>query len=440
MHKMKKYFLRFLVVFLFGNQFILQAQNPLSLSDAIALSLENNYQVKISKENLKAATANNTWGQAGLYPTLSFNLMNNNSLTKQDNPTSFINGEYSNKSYRGNLDLNWVVFGGFKVIISKQKFELLEVQTLGNSSLVIENTIQAVIMAYHNALLEKEKQLLIQKVLDLSKDRYTYTAHKKELGATSTFEVLQAKSTMLQDSASKVSQEISYRNSKRNLNLLMGRDVELEFELKDELKPDVQLYDFNTLKEKMLLSNHTLKNQYINLELMKKEAQLVNSYLYPKITLSTGLNKSGNKFQLEDFPSRSGNSDDYYVNFALNYSLFNGGKAKIAIENAKIQEKIALLSKEEMELKMFSQLTSIFDLFKTRQLLYSISRENVVSSQMNLDLAQDKFKNGSINSFEFRDVQLNYFNILQANLNSIYNLIETNTELIRISGGILEIN
>ena len=44
---------------------ILFAQEKLTLSEAIAVGLENNYSLRISKKNVEISDENNSWGAAG---------------------------------------------------------------------------------------------------------------------------------------------------------------------------------------------------------------------------------------------------------------------------------------------------------------------------------------------------------------------------------------
>ena len=413
------------------------AQEPLSLSDAINRGLKNNFQIQISKANTEIAANNNRWGQAGLLPSITYNLTQNNSLTDQQNPTSFFNGKFTNNSFQNNVDVGWTIFNGFKVWMTKDKLEKLQQQSLGNGVVIVENTVQAIILAYNSCLLEKEKMSVLKKVLSLSKDRYNYVLQKKELGSAVTFDVLQVKTALLTDSSNFVSQEFNYKNAVRTLNLLMGDDAEIQFSLTAQLETTNAIYDVNALKTKMLANNSTLKNQYINQEILKRETDLQEANLYPKINLNTGATNSKTRVNREE-QTRTGSTTNYYANFSLSFNLFNGGKTKTNIQNAKIQEKIAQLNTKEMELKMISQLTGLIEKYNTRAVLLNIAKENMNSAELNLQLAKEKFQNGTITSFEYRDVQLNYLNIALSNLTSVYNLIDTNTELMRVTGGIIQ--
>ena len=50
------------------------AQDALSLSDAIQMGLQRNYDIQIQQKSVQIASNNNSWGEAGRYPTISLNL------------------------------------------------------------------------------------------------------------------------------------------------------------------------------------------------------------------------------------------------------------------------------------------------------------------------------------------------------------------------------
>ncbi len=62
------------------------------------------------------------------------------------------------------------------------------------------------------------------------------------------------------------------------------------------------------------------------------------------------------------------------------------------------------------------------------------------SAELNMQIATEKYRSGTINSFNFRDVQLIYLNIAHRKLNAIYDIIDTHTELLRLTGGIVTEN
>jgi outer membrane protein TolC len=69
--------------------------------------------------------------------------------------------------------------------------------------------------------------------------------------------------------------------------------------------------------------------------------------------------------------------------------------------------------------------------------LLSVAQASRESTGLNLQISEEKFRSGAINSFNFRDVQLRYINSSIRTLEAIYDLIDTETELLRLTGGII---
>ena len=89
-----------------------QVEN-LTLTDAIAKTLEYNYGIRISKSDVEIASINNDWGVAGRYPTIGFDASSNNAYNFNDT-------NWTNRLYAG-VGLDWTIFDGFRVNFTKDK-------------------------------------------------------------------------------------------------------------------------------------------------------------------------------------------------------------------------------------------------------------------------------------------------------------------------------
>ncbi len=132
-------------------------------------------------------------------------------------------------------------------------------------------------------------------------------------------------------------------------------------------------------------------------------------------------------------------SYDYYVNFSVSLNLFNGGNTRRAIANAKIQYKIAQLQTEEMAFSLGNVLQTTFELYSVRKQLYKVAEERLKSAALSMEISMAKFKAGAINSFNYRDVQLLYQNAAFGRLQAIFDLIDTHSELMRLTGGVIAV-
>ena len=291
-----------------------QGQEQLSLETAILKGLKNNFQVRIFEEYYKSAQLGNAWGTVGRYPSISLGVT---SVNRFDDAPLVQNPDERNELYTNRLspyvNVNWLLFNGFSVKINKEKLDLLENYSAGNSALVVENTVQAIILGYYNALLQQERLKVLAEVKKLSGDRYAYETVRREIGSAVTFEVLQAKNSYLSDSTNYLLQELNVKNAFLRLNLLLGEPPEVSFILSDSFQVETQTYDLEDLKEKMMSSNKTLQNQYVNQEILKKGTGIAKSAMYPSLSLNAGSDYNKGWYNLPRNDDYDSYSYDYYA-------------------------------------------------------------------------------------------------------------------------------
>ena len=413
-------------------------QQQLSLSDAIRIGLENNYQIRIFEGNLDVAQNNNAWGTAGLFPTVTLGAVNVNRFDNQPSFTAPGNRDkYITNNISPYIDLRLNLFSGFRVHIAKSQLALVEELSEGNVALIMETTIQGIILAYYNTLLQEETQKVLAEVKKLSRDRFEYVNFRKSLGSAVTYDVLQAKNAYYSDSTIYLQQELNVKNAFLNLRLLLGEETDVEYVLTDEFAVNMKDFRLDSLAVKMNENNKTLMNQYVNLEILQKEIQMQTSYMYPSLNLNAGFDHFNTRVKYDNTDPSYSNGLDFYGNLSLSFNLSNGGNVRRAIRNSKIEQDIGEIRTDELKVTLGNQLKNFYDLYNIRKQLLSVAEVNIESANLNLQISTEKFKAGSINSFNFRDVQVLYLNAAISRLRAIYNLIDTHAELLRISGGII---
>ncbi len=435
------------VLFVFTVQGTLLAQDQLSLSDAIRLGLSNNFDIRIEQVNQEIARNNNSWGQAGRFPSINLTVGQNNGITDIDNPASFLQGQIKANDLNPVVGGRWTIFDGFSVKINKKRLDLLEIQSDGNADIIIENAVQAIVVAYYTVILEMERTEVLEKVLTLSRDRYNYVLIKKDLGAAVTFDILQDKNSYLTDSSNYVLQELILNNSMRSLNLLLAEDLSKRFELTGSLDSQSNNYSYQDLYTKMTENNSNLRNQFINQELLRNTYEQSRAARSPALDLNFGYSYSKNWQDLSkaNFGSETGPPDviksrttNYFANFTLAFTLFDGGRITRQIKNARIQETMGALQTEELKFLLNNDLLMALDRYNVRKKLLQISAQSLDNASLNLELSEERYKNGTINSFNYRDIQISYLQSALRNLQSKFDLIQTDTALLRLTGGILE--
>ncbi len=409
------------------------AQQKMSLNEAILQGLMNNFEIQIEQKSYEISQVQNSWGNAGMWPSINLRLGMNNSLNDRFNETN------QTSAFTGAVQADWLLFDGFAVRIRKHRLEDLERISGGNAAVVVENTIQAIILGYNKALLEKERLNVLESVMNLSKDRYDYIQHKFDLGAGSTFEVSQAKGDWLTDKTNFLTQEMNLKSSKRQLSYLLALPPETAIELTSELQPSLMDYQLAALKDKMEAENRTLQNQYLNLAVLDKAIALEQSGRYPSLSLGTGISSNYYPEGLNTNDNIAALSGSYslYANLSLSYNIFNGNQVNRNIKIARIQEEIGTVQLADMKSRLVNQLYDFYYLYNVRKELYDLQVENLETAKLNMDISTEKYRNGAITSFDFRNTQRTFLETSLRQIQSIYDLIDTNTNIVRITGGII---
>ena len=436
------------------------AQQPLSLSDAIQIGLERNYDIRIEQKNVITSQNNNSWGEAGILPTIRLDVASQNNIRNQQSDNQFFGGQLfpgfeldDQRTYglTPSLNINWTIFQGNKAIISKRRLEQLEAESMQNADVVIANTLQAIILAYYNAVLEKDRLDAYQTQLSLSRDRFRYTDTKYQLGSAVTSDVLLEENNYLTDSTNFINQGLIYRNAVRSLNvLLVSEDLNQNYEFTDDLEFEEQQYQFDELSKAMLSENVDIKKIYISQSILEAQVRQNKADLYPTLSFNGGYNWNRNVSDLTNASYNGPNPDyqnppeplvsnsgTYFANFTLSFNLFNGGRVNRAIRNAVVAEDIGNLRIEKLQTTLDRDLYQAYERYQVRRQLYGISDRSAEAARINYSISEEKFKGGTINSFDFRVVQNNYLTASVQKLQALYNLMDSKVELMRLTGGLI---
>lgn len=425
------------------------AQEILSLADAIALALEQNYQISIAEKNADIAARNNDWAIAGKLPSLDALLGINNGFTNVNNPASFL-PELTSVSTAAipSVEASMILFDGHRVQLTKQQLETLERIGEGNVNLAVEGVMQSVINAYYAVLIQQEQLRVLEEVLALSRDRIQYQETRREFGQGGSFDLLQSKDAYLNDSTAYLIQLNNLETARRNLNQTMGiSDPDRSFVLTDNLNFSPADYELSGLEERMLANNLTLRNLTVNRELSVINTRLQESTRSATISARAGLAynwslssgsgtlRTGESLSLNALTANTLNG---FVNFGASINLFDGGVRKKRIENAQVEELIAADNFEEAKLAFHIRLRNTFAAYKNQKELLALSGRLLENASNNLRIAEERLKGGLINSFDYRSIQLGYLSATQSRLNALYNLKNTETALLGLIGALVK--
>jgi len=429
----------FLILFI--NFSISFAQEKLTKEKAVSLALENNYGIKIADNNLKIAENNKSILNSGYLPTLTGNAgatynKDNTEAVFANEEVRILEGAKSNR-FNASLSLNYTLFDGLGRLYNykqlKEQYNLTELQARET----IEKTLLQLFTVYHNVALLTENVALLTQSLKISKDRLTRANYQFDFGQNTKLFVLNAEVDVNNDSISLLNTKQLLLNAKRDLYVVLGKKENPNFYV------DTQVNFLITLNKQQLFEQ--VKTNNVNLLQIQRGIEISNFQLkanksgyLPTIGLTTtyGWSKSNNNsasFLLES--TNTGIS----TGFNFKWDIFNGGRTRTQVQNAKINYDIQQLSKKQKELEITRDFNNAWEDYRTKLFVFQTQEKNVQTNTNNFERTKESYKLGQITSIEFRQAQINLINA-QLNLNKAkYEAKNAELKLLQLTGELLNI-
>ncbi len=399
------------LIFFFFCITTMNAQEVLTIGDAMKIALENNFEIKIAKNNSTISETNVTVGNAGMLPQATASITDNNSVTnssqtRQDGTSTSLNNAKNNSLNYG-VSLGWTVFDGMKMFARLD--QLKELQKLGDAQLkqTILIKIAQVNSAYYDLVLQQQQLSALDTTIVISQQRLKLAQNRFTIGKASKLEVLNAQVDLNSDQVALLRQKESYANGKILLNQYLARDPKTDFKVTDLVTVDnsLVLADLMALAQKQ---NPGLEAQIINKRIAELQLKQIKADRYPVVNLTSGYNFADSQSSLGFTSAASSHGLNYGFNATLNvFDGFNQHRnekvAKLEIENSQI-------AIEQQNMILNTQLSTAFQTYLTNLELINLEEDNEAIARQNLQITLDKFKIGTITTLDFRTAQLNYVN------------------------------
>jgi len=151
------------------------AQKLLSLEEVIQITLEENYGIKVARNEISIAENNFHPGKAGLLPTLD---VSGNYQYGRNNTTQQFVGQEPNEirgavstSYGSSVDLGYTLFDGLGNVYNFKKLKSTLAMVDAQTRADIELIIMDVITAYYSLARTQENYRIASEALEISNER-----------------------------------------------------------------------------------------------------------------------------------------------------------------------------------------------------------------------------------------------------------------------------
>ena len=437
---------KFLTILLLILGFSLSAQELLEKDGAVNIALENNYDIKVSNNDLEAAKNSSSIYNSGYLPSV----FASGGADYQDNKSKieFQNGNVQDditnttNSYSASVGVDYLIFDGFG-----RKYNYKRLQEEYNISeirvrQVIENTLLGLLVSYYDVARLTENKYNLEQSLAISKSQLLREQYGYQYGQKTQLDVLNTEVNVNQDSINLLNIQRELANAKRDLNVILGRDVNIDFAVDTMVTYALDL-TYESILQSAKINNALLLQAEKNVTLSDYDLKINKSSWVPNVGVNGAYNwrNANTESNINNpFALRSNTSTGLVAGLSVSWNIFDGGLTKTRVQNAKIAIDNRNIEKELAEKDLERNVANAWETYQNSLFVLSAERKNVETNRRNFERSEEQFKLGQIITVEFRLAQVNLLSAINSYNQAKYTAKVAELRLLQLGGNLIGAN
>lgn len=429
-------------IVLISREVVWSQQSLLTLEEAIAASLKNNYDIRLVRNDSTAAALDNSYANAAFLPRVNATAgkLWNNNAQKQELANGFKRDTTGIKSNNltGSVQLNWVLFDGLRMFATRDRLAAL--QELGSLSVKNQmvNSVATIITNYYNIVRQKQQLKAILEQMSINEERVKLAEKKLSVGLGAKPELLQAKVDLNAQKAAALRQNTLIDQLKEQLNQLIGYN-NLNYEVSDSI-PVNNMLILDDLKNNLPGSNPSLLLAKKNIDIARLILKENKASQFPTVSFNSAYNynRQINKVVINNFTPLFNRNNGFNYGFGINIPILNGLNTQRLIKQSKleIQYQELLFDNQRTITEVF--INNAFKDYLLQQKALQLEEDNITLARENVMIALERFKQGISVFLELREAQKSLEDGYNRLIAARYNLKLAETELLRLKGDIIK--
>lgn len=424
------------------------AQQVYDLNRCIAMGLEQNFEVKIVRNQETIAENNYSLGNAGFLPSLSTTGRYGGNVTTTvqnlNNGSQNRSEGIQNSTGSAAVNLDIPLFYGFNAQTTYEKLaELKEIGQL-NTQMAMENLVAQIVAEYYYYVQQLNFHDNMAYAVELSRERVRIDEERYLLGASSKLELLQSMVYLNEDSSRLARQNEEILESQVRLKKLMAFD-----DLTDSIAlADTAIVFSSDLAYAELLAstldlNTALQIARRNTVVSELDYKIIASRSYPYLSLSSGYNYGYRGYgtgTISDYGELSINNQQsrsltYGINLGMN--IFDGFNLRREKANARIAAENQLIRYNEIEQEIKADLLTIYYAYENNLKVVQLEMQNLGVARENLDIALERYRLGALSGLELREVQKSLLDAEERLISVKYQTKLAEISLLQLAGRVM---
>ena len=410
-------FISLFIVIIFVGVHSTNAQQNLTLNEAVKIALKNSYDVQLVSNNLAIAKNNNSLGVAGALPTVAATANDNKSVTTIQQNFADASRNTTKSGVNGNvltagLTASVVLFNGYRIMAAKERLATLEKQNGLLLKAQMQNTTATVMQQYYNVVRQQAYLKTILKSIEASQQRLDIVKTRQQVGVANQTDILQSSLDLNALVQAKQNQLLVIAQAKADLNrsMVLSDSSNTDWNIIDSIQVDASLVlkGSSNAIENGISENPQLQALSQQIKVNQQIEKETKSLLYPTLRASTGYNFSSNS-STAGFSLLSENYGPFVgVNLAI--PLYAGNASKKSVKNAKLNTANATLQYASVTKDIFTNATKTFEAYQNSLQQLPTETENYKMSQALLDLVMQKYQVGQATMVDVKQAQQSFEN------------------------------
>lgn len=436
---MKKLLLPALLIF----GFVSTAQKKLTLDEAIATALNNNYDIQISRNDSIVAALDYSFRYGAFIPQLNATAgatwnNNNQRQTLADGSKREKKGIRSN-NLNSSLNLNWRLFDGLKMFATLEKAE--EIIKLGELSIKnqVINTVASVVNNYYNIAAQKQQLKAIQEQMAVSEERVKLAQNRLDIGVGAKPDVLQSKVDLNAQKANILTQETLIAQLKEQLNQLMNVSLNTQYDVEDSIPINHNL-SLGEIQTDIESTNPLLLLQQKNMDISRITLKERKADLFPVLSFNSAYNfsRTNNKTVINNFSLLFNQNNGFNYGFSLAIPILNNFNVKRQIRQAKQDINYQQLVYDNQRSILQLNVINAFIAFEQQKKALALEEENILLAKENVSIILQTLRLGAATIIQLREAQQSLENAYNRLITARYNTKLAETELKRLKGDLVK--
>ncbi|HQX97118.1 MAG TPA: TolC family protein [Chitinophagaceae bacterium] len=419
------------------------AQKVLTIEEAIATALQNNYAIQLSKNDSAIAALDYSFRNAAFLPRINGSFggtyNNNNQRQKFADGTERKLNDIKSNNYNAGLQMNWVVFDGLKMFATRDKLEeFVKLGELGIKQQIV-NTIASVITNYYAIVRQKQQLKAINDQIQLSAERVKLAQYKLDIGVGAKPDVLQSKVDLNAQKAAYLSQETIMSQLREQLNQLINIEPESKYLVSDTILINMNV-SLGDIQESLENNNPDLLMAQKNIDIARLVLKERKADRFPTVSLNSGytFNRTNNKATVNPFQPLFSRNFGRNLGFTIAVPILNNFTTKRLIKQSAIDIQYQQLFFENQKSILNLNVINAYKDYELQKRALALEEENIVLANENVAIVFEVYKLNSTTLIQLKEAQKSLEDAQTRLINARYNTKLAETELLRLKGEIIK--